>query len=103
MPTLPGAGIEIIDNAGHVPFLHEACSLQHEFKKQEILVKFSRAANSYDNYAKVQAEVARRLAVKLPEVHKKPEINTILEIGCGTGNFTSTAGCRISNSKDSCP
>jgi len=89
MPPLPGAGIEIIDNAGHAPFLHEACSLQHEFKKQEILAKFSRAANSYDNYAKVQAEVARRLAAKLPEAHKKPQIKTILEVGCGTGNFTS--------------
>ena len=89
MPILPGADIEIIDNAGHAPFLHENCSLQHEFRKQAVQQKFSRAADSYDSYAKVQAEVSRRLAAKLPEKTEKNNIKTILEIGCGTGNFTA--------------
>ena len=89
MATIPGAAVEIINNAGHFVFRHEDSSLQYELKKQVIQVKFSRAAESYDSYAKVQSEVARRLAAKLPPAHKKPAIKTILEIGCGTGNFTS--------------
>jgi malonyl-CoA O-methyltransferase len=86
MPTIPGAEVEIIKNGGHASFLHQSCSLQHEFNKQIIQLKFSRAAGTYDNYAKVQAEVARALAGKLPQT---PKIKNILEIGCGTGNFTS--------------
>lgn len=86
MPTIPRAEVEIIENGGHAPFLHQSCSLQHEFNKQMIQLKFSRAAGTYDSYAKVQAEVARMLAEKLPKTQK---IKNILEIGCGTGNFTS--------------
>ena len=99
MPTLPEAVTEVIDNAGHAPFFNESCSLQQELKKQVIQQKFSRAAHSYDSYAKVQAEVARRLAAKLPEVHEKKEIKTILEIGCGTGNFTSMLVDRFPGAK----
>ena len=95
MPALPGADVEVVDNAGHSVFLHEDSSLQQAIKKQAIRVKFSRAADSYDRYATVQAEVAGRLAAKLPPAHKKPVIKTILEIGCGTGNFTSLLASRF--------
>jgi malonyl-CoA O-methyltransferase len=96
MPTISGAEVEIIENGGHAPFLHQSCSLQHEFGKQVIQQKFSRAADTYDNYAKVQAEVAGKLAVKLP---KQQCINNILEIGCGTGNFTSMLAARFPGAK----
>ena len=95
MPILPGSDVEIIDNAGHGVFLHEDSFLQQDLKKQVLRVKFSRAADSYDNYAKVQTAVALRLATKLPPVRKKKEISTILEIGCGTGNFTSLLAARF--------
>lgn len=99
MATLPGAEVEIIDTAGHFVFLHDGCSLQQELKKQVIQVKFSRAAESYDTYAKVQTEAARRLAAKLPPESSKPEIKTILEIGCGTGNFTALLAARFPAAK----
>ena len=99
MAAIPSADLEIIDTAGHSVFLHEDCSLQHELKKQVIQARFSRAAASYDNYARVQTEVARRLAAKLPPVHEKPPIKTILEIGCGTGNFTALLAARYPKAK----
>ncbi|MBW2506491.1 MAG: malonyl-ACP O-methyltransferase BioC [Deltaproteobacteria bacterium] len=99
MPTLPGAETEVIDSAGHAPFFHESCTLQQELKKKLIRQKFSRAANSYDYYARVQSEVARRLAEKLPEAHQNKNIKTILEIGCGTGNFTSMLADRFPNAR----
>jgi malonyl-ACP O-methyltransferase BioC len=99
MAELPEAEVEIIDNAGHFVFLHEGSSLQQELQKQVIQVKFSRAADSYDSYAKVQAEAARKLAAKLPAAPRKPGFKTILEIGCGTGNFTSLLATRFPGAK----
>jgi malonyl-CoA O-methyltransferase len=99
MPRLPGADFEVISNAGHVVFLHKDSFLQHELKKQIIQEKFSRAADSYDSYAKVQTEVARSLAAKLASAHKKTAVKTILEIGCGTGNFTAMLADRFQAAK----
>ncbi len=99
MAALPGADREIIENAGHFVFLHEDSALQHELKKQAIQIRFSRAAGSYDNYAIVQSEVARRLAAKLPAADEKADIKTILEIGCGTGNFTELLTARFPAAK----
>jgi len=87
--TMKGSDVEIIENSGHTVFLAENCSLQNELRKQAIQVKFSRAADSYDSYAKVQTEVAQRLAAKIIPSKGISEVNTILELGCGTGNFTS--------------
>jgi malonyl-CoA O-methyltransferase len=95
MAGLPGADVEVIDNAGHGVFLHADSSLQQELKKQVIRVKFSRAADSYDNYAKVQGEVALKLEAMLPLPQDAAGIKTILEIGCGTGNFTSLLAARF--------
>ena len=99
MPRLAGAEIKVIDNAGHSVFLHADSFLQQDIKKQVIQEKFSRAADSYDNYAKVQTEVARRLAANFSPVNEKEKINSILEIGCGTGNFTSLLAARFSAAK----
>ena len=99
IPSFPEAAVEIIDNGGHAVFLHADSSLRHELRKQEIQTKFSRAADSYDNYAKVQFEVAQRLAAKFPPAQAKTGFKTILEIGCGTGNFTSLLADRFPGAK----
>ncbi len=99
MATLPGADVDVIDNAGHGVLLHEGSFLHQEMQKEVIREKFSRAADSYDSYAKVQAEVALKLADKLPPMDKKKEIRTILEIGCGTGNFTLLLAARFPGAK----
>jgi len=99
IPSLPASAVEIIDNAGHAVFLHEDSSLQHELRKEVIQAKFSRAADSYDSYAKVQTDVARRLAAMLPPARGKTGCNTILEIGCGTGNFSSLLADRFPEAK----
>jgi malonyl-CoA O-methyltransferase len=45
---------------------------------------FSKNANTYDSYAKIQKLMAKELSTFLPDI-KNPKI---LEIGCGTGIFT---------------
>jgi malonyl-CoA O-methyltransferase len=99
IPSFPKTAVEIIDNAGHAVFLHEDSSLQQELRKQVVQAKFSRAADSYDSYAKVQADVARRLTAMLPAAEEKPGYKTILEIGCGTGNFTTMLADRFPGAK----
>lgn len=96
-PNLPGAEIEQLDTAGHVPFLNRNCSLNRELMKQEIMLRFSKAAETYDSFARVQAEVARKLADTLPGTPNNQKAKTILEIGCGTGNFTSMLHARYPN------
>ncbi|MDI6687072.1 MAG: malonyl-ACP O-methyltransferase BioC [Desulfobacterales bacterium] len=52
--------------------------------KQRIKNSFSKAAATYDQYASVQKEIAVRLIDSIqPHVFQN-----ILEIGCGTGNYT---------------
>ncbi|MBI5556849.1 MAG: malonyl-ACP O-methyltransferase BioC [Deltaproteobacteria bacterium] len=57
-----------------------------ERRKKAIIRRFSKAAATYDEYALVQKESAAELAAKLPE---KFVAASILEIGCGTGNYTA--------------
>ena len=45
---------------------------------------FSKHAKTYDQYAVVQRQAAKKLAVLIP----RQNIRSILEIGCGTGLFT---------------
>ncbi len=56
-----------------------------EEKKQAICRRFVKAATTYDQYAVVQQKSATDLARLLPTSRS---INSILEIGCGTGNYT---------------
>jgi len=95
MAAIKGSTLEIIENGGHAVFFSEKCSLQNELKKNAIQVKFSKAAESYDNYAKIQADVAQKLAAKLVQSQDATAVKTILEIGCGTGNFTSLLAARF--------
>lgn len=95
MPSLPGVAREVIDTAGHFLFLHPESFYQQEIKKKAIRARFSRAAESYDSYAVIQKEVARKLALQIKAETGTNEVGTILEIGCGTGNFTKLLAARF--------
>ena len=55
------------------------------FSKDKIAQTFCRSARYYDRYAFIQNQIAAMLAGRLKNEH----IRNILEIGCGTGNYTS--------------
>ncbi|MBI5573042.1 MAG: malonyl-ACP O-methyltransferase BioC [Elusimicrobia bacterium] len=52
--------------------------------KETIRGNFSKHAEHYDNYCSVQNHSAKRLISKI----KKDGLKKILDIGCGTGNYT---------------
>ncbi len=54
-------------------------------RKEQIRRAFGRAAPTYDQSNRVQGEVACQTAFRLPQ----RSFDTILEIGCGTGNYTT--------------
>ncbi len=53
--------------------------------KARVKTRFSKAAITYDEHARVQKEMAQRLFAMLPEGN----YDTVLELGCGTGYLTS--------------
>ncbi|MCB2184563.1 MAG: malonyl-ACP O-methyltransferase BioC [Desulfobulbaceae bacterium] len=61
-------------------------------RKKAICSRFSKAAATYDEYAFVQKESSARLIATLPAGCRCAEI---LEIGCGTGNYTSLLAGRF--------
>lgn len=63
-----------------------------EERKREICRRFAKAAATYDEYALVQKESAARLLTNLPEPFSAAQI---LEIGCGTGNYTAQLAARF--------
>ncbi len=85
VPAIAGSTQNIIPHAGHPVFFAPSFSLKQRMRKETVRHKFSRAADTYDEHAHVQQEVARRLFTLLPD----KQYRTILEIGCGTGNYTS--------------
>lgn len=84
MPIIPGAVSQLIKNVGHPVFLNNSFQLDWHRKKEAIQLKFSRSAETYDEHATVQKEVADQLITLFPG--KSPA--KILETGCGTGNYT---------------
>lgn len=54
--------------------------------KQRIQASFAHAAHDYDHYARIQKTAARHLAERIQA--RWPQLQRILEIGCGTGNLT---------------
>ena len=52
--------------------------------KEAVRKSFSKAAPTYDRYASIQQEVARRLLKTMPA----DDFHNILEVGCGTGNYS---------------
>jgi malonyl-ACP O-methyltransferase BioC len=62
---------------------------------QNVIDCFSRSAESYDGYATIQQEVGRQLL----EMLDRSDCATILELGCGTGNFTSLLAQRFAGAR----
>ncbi len=58
-------------------------------RKQRIRQRFSRAAGTYDANAEVQKELGFRLLRELAKGSGPEGIGQVLELGCGTGHFTS--------------
>ena len=54
--------------------------------KKRIRESFNRRADTYDNYAIIQKEVAGRIFDRLSGIKIKPK--SILDLGCGTGSLT---------------
>jgi len=75
---------QLFRHGGHPLFLEPDFDPEQHRRKATIRRKFSRAAATYDEHANVQKEAAARLAALLPEAAPA----TILELGCGTGNYT---------------
>lgn len=66
---------------------------QHADIKAAVAAAFSAAADTYDDGAELQREVAERLALRIARLQPPPRAR-ILEIGCGTG-FLTRALARI--------
>lgn len=64
-------------------------------EKEIIIRNFSRYAHLYDRYANVQKKTALRLLKQL----QKDSFTSILEIGCGTGNYTRLLREKFKNAK----
>jgi malonyl-CoA O-methyltransferase len=82
--ALPAATMEVLQHAGHLLFLAPEFSLAGQARKEKIRSRFSQAAPTYDRHASIQKEAALLLAARLPQA----EINSILELGSGTGSYT---------------
>lgn len=63
--------------------------------KMVIIRNFSRYARTYDNYADIQ----KRSAFDLLQFMKGKDVKKILEIGCGTGNYTLLLRERFKDAK----
>ncbi len=95
MQTLaPNIELNIIDKAGHVPFLshsQELLAIISKFlpvrwDKRRIKQSFAKAANTYDGVAALQRQVGREL---LDSVDIKQCTGVLVDLGCGTGFLTS--------------
>lgn len=62
--------------------------------KAVIIKNFSKSAYRYDEYAAIQRLAAEHLAEEIPE----GKFDRILEVGCGTGIYTSLLNARFSHS-----
>lgn len=86
MTAVAGAAVEILEHAGHAVFLAVDFAQKQQQRKRAIRARFSKAAATYDRHARLQQELAGELINGLTFLGSPPE--TILEIGCGTGNYT---------------
>ena len=64
--------------------------------KQAVRESFSKAADSYDSWAEHHRAIAKRLCEFLPP---RQAINSILELGCGTGILTGRLRQRYAGAK----
>jgi len=92
---LPGATVELIEHCGHLPFLLPAFFQRDRERKEAICRRFSRAAATYDEHARLQMELAEELAAVLSRSRAVGRPQRILEIGCGTGSYTGLLASRF--------
>ncbi|MZI95107.1 malonyl-ACP O-methyltransferase BioC [Vibrio sp. CAIM 722] len=59
--------------------------------KQQVAKSFSKAADNYDNHAHFQRDVGRELLKRVPDDLTG---RRVLDLGCGTGYFSSELKCR---------
>lgn len=67
--------------------LRDTSSQETEIKKSDVAASFSRAARSYDSAAQLQRDVGAKLLQRLDDM--QPNVQTILDLGCGTGFFAA--------------
>jgi malonyl-CoA O-methyltransferase len=87
MATLQNADSRIVEG-GHLFFLNDSTLLMRPTSKERMRQRFSKAAATYDHHAGIQRDVARRMAGLLDKKVSSGQIKNILEIGCGTGNYS---------------
>jgi len=83
---LAGAQHLTLEHGGHPLFIEEGVVRPGIQRKRVIQARFSKAAATYDQHADVQAELAAILADGLDG---GAAAESILELGCGTGNYTA--------------
>ena len=90
----PNIELNIIDKAGHVPFLSHSQELLEiiskflpvRLDKRRIKQSFAKAASTYDGVAELQRQVGRAL---LRSVDIEQCQGVLVDLGCGTGFLTS--------------
>lgn len=90
----PNIELNIIDKAGHVPFLSHpeqiidviSRFLPVRLAKSRIKQSFAKAASTYDGVAELQRQVGREL-LRLVDIKECQGV--LLDLGCGTGFLTS--------------
>ena len=98
----PNIELNIIDKAGHVPFLSHSKELLEiiskfvpvRLDKRRIKHSFAKAANTYDGVAELQRQVGREL---LSLVDIKQCQGVLLDLGCGTGFLTSEIAAALNH------
>ncbi len=101
----PNDAVKIFENSAHLPFITErdnwllstinfikASSVKAIINKQAIAKSFSDAAQSYDSLAVFQHSVGKKLMSFLPA----DNVNRVLDLGAGTGYFSSALRQRYS-------
>ncbi len=111
--------VEIITGAPHAVFLSHAqecwqkiaCFLSQKtlldvdnvddrmLDKQLIAKSFSRAATTYDSVADLQRRVGQQLLTYLPTMPADNIVDNVVDLGCGTGFFSSTLQTVFSDSQ----
>lgn len=84
----PGEIARHLENFLETLGLPQACATAEEdFEKRDVAASFSRAAASYDAAAQLQRAVGNALLARLDTASVQP--STVLDLGCGTGAFSS--------------
>ncbi|TNE90491.1 malonyl-ACP O-methyltransferase BioC [Porticoccus sp.] len=94
----------VLDGTAHIPLLscpqrlaeeiiHFIQTDRYRLDKTHIAQSFSRAANSYDSVARLQRQVGQQL---LEQLSPTMELLSIVDLGCGTGYFTTRLAERYS-------